>query len=73
MRKSKIDWELYREQLCELRYNEKKSLTEINAIIFSKFQVSYSNARISQIFSKWAKEEPSVAEQDAEVFIKTQG
>ena len=56
MRKPKIDWELYREQLCELRYNEKKSLTEINAIIFSKFQVSYSNARISQVFSKWAKE-----------------
>ena len=56
MRKPKIDWELYREQLCELRYNEKKSLTEINAIIFSKFQVSYSNARISQVFSSWKKQ-----------------
>ena len=56
MRKSKIDWELYREQLCELRYNEKKSLTEINKIIFDKFQVNYSNARISQVFSSWKKQ-----------------
>ena len=56
MRKPKIDWELYREQLCELRYNEKKSLTEINKIVFDKFQVSYSNARISQVFSSWKKQ-----------------
>ena len=56
MRKPKIDWELYREQLCELRYNEKKSLTEINKIIFDKFQVNYSNARISQVFSSWKKQ-----------------
>ena len=66
MRKPKIDWELYREQLCELRYNEKKSLTEINKIVFDKFQVSYSNARISQVFSSWKKQATSENETQQE-------
>ena len=66
MRKPKIDWELYREQLCELRYNEKKSLTEINKIVFDKFQVNYSNARISQVFSSWKKQATSENETQQE-------
>ena len=66
MRKPKIDWELYSEQLCELRYNEKKSLTEINKIVFDKFQVSYSNARISQVFSSWKKQATSENETQQE-------
>ena len=58
MRKPRIDWELYKEQLCELRYNEKKSLTEVNKIIFDKFGVSFSNARLSQVFSSWKQPTP---------------
>lgn len=54
-RKPKLDWEAYKDQLLQLRA-EKKSLTDINAILYEKTGVSVTNARLSQIFTQWARQ-----------------
>lgn len=53
MRKPTIPWEAYKEQLLELKYKEKKSLTEINKILAEKLGKSVTNARLSQIYKQW--------------------
>ena len=52
MRTSKLDWELYKEQLLAMR-TEGKSLTDINKVLFEKLGYCYSNARLSQKFKEW--------------------
>ena len=56
MRTSKLDWELYKEQLLQLKA-EGQSLTTINKVLFEKLGFCYSNARLSQKFSEWKTEE----------------
>lgn len=56
MRKPTIDWEAYREQLCSLRYEQKKSLTDINKILFEQLGRCVTNARLSQVFTGWKNE-----------------
>ena len=53
MRTSKLDWELYKEQLLAMK-SEGKSLTDINKVLFEKLGFCYSNARLSQKFKEWA-------------------
>ncbi len=55
-RRSRVDWEAYKEQLIELRYVQGKSLNEINQVLHEKLGVSFTAARISQVFSNWKKE-----------------
>ena len=54
MRTSKLDWELYKEQLLQLRA-EGQSLTAINKVLFEKLGFCYSNARLSQKFKEWGQ------------------
>lgn len=56
MRKPTIDWEAYREQLCSLRYEQKKSLTDINKILYEQLGRCVTNARLSQVFTGWKNE-----------------
>jgi hypothetical protein len=64
-RKAKLNWEVYREQLVELRYVQRKSLTDINKILFDKLGFCFTNARLSQIFSQWKDERSAIS--DAEL------
>lgn len=54
-RPAKLDWELYKDQLLQLK-KDGKSLTEINKILYEKIGVGFSNARISQKFTQWARD-----------------
>lgn len=56
-RKAKLDWEVYREQLCQLKYSEGKSLTAICKILHEKLGVSITAARLSQKFTEWRIEQ----------------
>ena len=60
MRTPSIPWEVYREQLIQLKYVEKKSLSEINKILFEKLGKSVTNARLSQVFTAWRDEEEAI-------------
>lgn len=57
MRTPRFDWEAHKEQLLELKYQQKKSLTEICRLLYEKAGVSYTAARLSQVFSQWKKTE----------------
>jgi hypothetical protein len=37
----------------ELKHKEKKSLTQINEILYEKLGIKYTNARLSQVFTGW--------------------
>ncbi len=52
MRTPTIDWELYKEQLQQLKA-EGKSLTDINKVLYEKLGKCVTNARLSQVFKKW--------------------
>lgn len=56
-RKPRIDWELYKPQLLQLK-QEGKSLTEINKTLFDRLGVCVTNARLSQVFSGWLRTKP---------------
>lgn len=57
MRTAKFDWEAHKDQLLELKYNQKKSLTEICTILYEKAGVKYTAARVSQVFKRWKQAE----------------
>jgi hypothetical protein len=60
MRPQTIDWELYKEQLLQLRA-EGKSLTDVNKVLYEKLGKCVTNARLSQIFKQWREEKPTDA------------
>lgn len=64
-RTPKLDWELYKSQLLQLR-SEGKSLTDVQKVLFEKTGVSITNARLSQIFTAW-KNIDAVINSNAEV------
>ena len=51
-RKPKIDWELYRPQIEELR-SQGKSLNQVCAILYEKLGTTVTAARLSQVLTKW--------------------
>lgn len=56
-RRAKLNWEVYKDQLITLKYGEGKSLTEINKILFTKLGFCFTNARLSQKFTEWSREQ----------------
>lgn len=62
MRTPKLDWKALQPLMENLRYVQKKSLTEICAYLFEHYQVSITAARVSQIFSEYKRRELSVQE-----------
>lgn len=56
MRTPTINWEAYKARLLALRYEEGKSLTDINKILFEELGRSVTNARLSQVFKVWRNE-----------------
>ena len=56
MRIPRFDWEAHKDQLLELKYNQNKSLTQILKILYLKAGVSFTAARLSQVYNKWKKE-----------------
>lgn len=67
-RKPKLDWELYKEQLLQLK-SEGKSLTDIQKVLYEKTGVSITNARLSQIFTGWKNDIPGEAIDNTEVAL----
>lgn len=63
-RKPKIDWELYRPQIEQLR-KEGKSLNDVCRVLYEKLGVSVTAARVSQVLSQW-KAKPASVEFDME-------
>lgn len=54
-RKPKVDWELYKEQLLQLRA-EGKSLNDVCRVLHEKLGVSVTAARVSQVLSGWKQD-----------------
>lgn len=65
MRTPTIPWEEYKEQLLQLKYTEKKSLTEINKILFEKLGKCVTNARLSQVYTGWKTEAQDASAKEA--------
>lgn len=59
-RTSRIDWELYKPQLLQLK-GEGKSLTDIAKVLYEKLGVQFTNARLSQKFKEWRASTPAEA------------
>lgn len=57
-RKPKIDWELYKPQIEELR-SQGKSLNQVCAILYEKLGTTVTAARLSQVLSSWRIKETS--------------
>lgn len=64
-RKAKVDWELYKDQLQQLR-SEGKSLTELCEVVYEKLGVSITAARVSQVLASWKQEQQVVIREEIE-------
>lgn len=56
MRTPKLNWEKLKAELLDLKYTQKKSLSDINAVLYEKYGKAVSNARLSQLYKQWATE-----------------
>jgi hypothetical protein len=54
-RKATIDWEAYKEQLLIMR-GEGNTLNMIAATLYDKLGHTVTSARLSQVFSGWARQ-----------------
>jgi hypothetical protein len=58
LRTPKLDWSVpaFKQELLDLR-KAGKSLTDVNKHLYEKYGISFTNARLSQVFSAYKKQD----------------